>query len=125
MFKKNKQYAIKIFAMEYVFEEFRRNGSKNRLTQEVEALKRMHDENVVTLYDYGSFIDLDNTYYYIIMEYLEGENLKELLSREGNKSINDCCLLGIQILHGLNVIHNNNIVHRDLKPENIFFNKGR
>lgn len=111
--------------MEYVFEEFRRNGSKNRLTQEVEALKRMHDENVVTLYDYGSFIDLDNTYYYIIMEYLEGENLKELLSREGNKSINDCCLLGIQILHGLNVIHNNNIVHRDLKPENIFFNKGR
>lgn len=121
--KENESYAIKIFALEYVFEEYKRNKSHNRITQEIEALKRIHHNNVVKIFDYGDFTELNITYMYIVMEYLDGNNLKEILASNGELNLDLCCDYGSQILYGLDVIHKNMIVHRDLKPENIFLTK--
>lgn len=118
--KGNESYAIKIFALEYVFEEYKRNKDHNRITQEIEALKRLDHNNVVRIFDYGNFTELDITYMYIVMEYLEGNNLKEILAKQGELTLDQCCEYCSQILYGLDAIHKNMIVHRDLKPENIF-----
>jgi serine/threonine protein kinase len=77
--KNNYNYAIKIFSSEYVYEEYSRNPLHNRITQEIDALKRFENPNIVAIYDHGSYIDLEITYYYVVMEYLEGEDLKSLL----------------------------------------------
>jgi len=118
--KENENYAIKIFALEYVFEEYKRDKQHNRITQEIEALKRINHKNVVKVFDSGSFTELDVTYMYVVMEFLDGNNLKEILSSQGEISLEQCCDYGVQILDGLDAIHKNMIVHRDLKPENVF-----
>lgn len=117
--KENTIYAIKIFNLDYVYSEFRTNGSDNRITREMQALRMVEHENVIKLADDGFFKENSQVYVYVVMEYLNGIDLKEYLYS------NELTLENIedifkQILRGLDAVHNKNIVHRDLKPENIF-----
>jgi hypothetical protein len=60
---------------------------------------------------------------YIVMEYLEGQDLRELIEREGNPGIESlprCVHFVLQILRGLQVAHRAKVVHRDMKPANCF-----
>ena len=116
-------YAIKIFNIEYVNEEFSKGGN-NRIIREIESLKLVKHENVIKFIDSGTFDNNKQTYVYIVMEYLEGIDLKSYLD---TKRINlaDAELFFAQILEGLDAIHKNNIVHRDLKPQNIYLTKNK
>lgn len=74
--------------------------------------------NIITAYS----IEHDDDYnYYLVMEYLEGGSLDDLLSREGRLPIPRACEVALDICNALISVHNhrNNIVHRDLKPSNI------
>lgn len=120
--KTERIYAIKIFNIEYVYTEFRKNSSDNRITREIAALKMVEHENVIKLFDEGVFEENNQYYVYVVMEYIDGIDLHEFLYTN-NLGFNDIEAIFTQVLEGLDAIHKKNIVHRDLKPQNIFITR--
>ena len=119
--KNGKTYAIKIFSFSYVFAEFAK-GSDNRITREITALKAVSHPNVVSYIDDGEFFDNGVRYLYVIMDYIEGEDLANHI-RNTNISPEEATSMFTEILSGVNAIHAQHIVHRDLKPANIYITK--
>lgn len=118
-------YAIKIFNLEYIFQEFKDNGEDNRITREIAALKEVDHPNVIKLVDQGIFNSNYQSYVFIIMEYLEGTDLKAKIDKE-DLDFNEIKGIFNQILDGIDAIHRSNIIHRDLKPHNIYItNEGQ
>jgi hypothetical protein len=88
-----------------------------RLEREVRALSELTHPNTVRIFDYGT---TDDGLWYYAMELLHGENLHELVSREGPLSIERLSSIGRQVLRALGEAHQKGIIHRDIKPENVF-----
>jgi len=86
-----------------------------RFPVEAMAAAALSHPNIVSIYDYGQ----DEELYYMVLEYVEGSNLKELINRHGPFD-NDAVLgMALQIADGLGAAHRAEIVHRDIKPQNI------
>jgi serine/threonine-protein kinase len=99
---------------------------RGRFLREASALAKLQHPHIVTVFDYGR-IDQpssDRDRFFMAMELLEGETLRERLSREGPVSIESCVVLLRQLASGLRVAHARGIVHRDLKPANLMIVKG-
>ncbi len=75
--------------------------------------------NIVDMYDVGE----DKDYHYIVMEYIEGETLKKLLTRRGHLTLTEVVDISLQLTSGVAHAHNSYIIHRDLKPQNIMIQK--
>jgi serine/threonine protein kinase len=88
-----------------------------RFQREAEAAGALESENIAAAVDFG--IVPDGTPY-IVMEYLVGESLGELLRREGPLAVARAADLASQAARGIAVAHRAGIVHRDLKPQNLF-----
>jgi serine/threonine-protein kinase len=88
-----------------------------RLEREVRALAELTHPNTVRVFDYG--VTEDGLWYYA-MELLHGENLRDLVTREGPLPTARLVHLARQILRALGEAHAKGIVHRDIKPENVF-----
>ena len=86
-----------------------------RFQQEAQATSQLNHPNILTLYDVGQQDGIP----YIVSELLEGETLRQRLTRE-RLPLRRTIELGIQIARGLAAAHERGIIHRDLKPENIF-----
>ena len=86
-----------------------------RFRREASAAAGLQHPNVVAVYDRGEW---DGTYY-IAMEYLEGETLKDLIVREAPLETDRAIDLTIQILRAARFAHKRGIIHRDLKPQNV------
>jgi len=86
-----------------------------RLFREAQACARLSHPNIVTLYDLA---DVEGRLF-IVMEFLEGEELKQLIAERRPMSLEDQLALMIQICDGLGYAHRQGIVHRDIKPGNI------
>lgn len=86
-----------------------------RFLAEARAAARLDHPNIVHIYDVGE----DQTRPYIVMELVEGEDLKALIRREGPLSIQRALALGRQLCAGVGHAHRAGIVHCDLKPQNI------
>ncbi len=87
-----------------------------RFHQESRLLAQLNHPNIVSVYDAGS---LENTIPYMVMEYVRGESLGEILFRDGYLQVTRVLQILIQVCHGLEAAHAAGIVHRDLKPDNI------
>jgi serine/threonine protein kinase len=88
-----------------------------RFQHEAASTGRIHHVNVVTIYESGQ---ADDGTPYIAMEFLEGESLREALSRRGALPVPEVAEILQQAARGLNAAHKLGIIHRDLKPDNIF-----
>ncbi len=109
--QENRIVAVKILKDEFVSnQEFIR-----RFKNESKAIAMLSHQNIVKVYDV-SFGDLIQ---YIVMEYIEGITLKEVIERQGSLRWKDAVHFTIQILRGLQHAHDKGIVHRDVKPQNI------
>jgi beta-lactam-binding protein with PASTA domain len=86
-----------------------------RFRREAESAAGLSHPNVVSIYDRG---EVEGTYY-IAMEYLEGQTLKELLVARGPTPVRVAIDYTRQILSALEFAHRNGIVHRDIKPHNV------
>jgi len=91
-------------------------GTLQRFLREAKAASRFDHPNSVAVFDFG--IEPDGTAY-IVMEYLRGESLGDLIQREGTLSAPRCVAIMSQVLAALSEAHEAGIVHRDVKPENI------
>ncbi|SHH09609.1 serine/threonine protein kinase [Tepidibacter thalassicus DSM 15285] len=111
----NRIVAIKVLRMEFVDDEEFVLKFKN----EALASAGLTHPNIVSIYDVGQ----DDKIHYIVMEYVDGLNLKELIKKEG--TIEPFYALNItkQIAMALSQAHKNGIIHRDIKPHNILISK--
>jgi predicted Ser/Thr protein kinase/ribosomal protein L7/L12 len=89
-----------------------------RFEREAKALAKLNHPGIVTFYDFGQTSD----YYYFIMEYVDGMNLRQLLQSQTIEP-RQALELVIQICTALQFAHDEGVVHRDIKPENILLNK--
>ncbi len=87
-----------------------------RFRREAIASSKVVHPNVIHITDFGSMVDSS---YYLVMEYLEGDGLDQLLARYTRVSIHRALPILIQVADALNSAHQVNVIHRDLKPENI------
>ncbi|HET9623001.1 MAG TPA: serine/threonine-protein kinase, partial [Kofleriaceae bacterium] len=94
--------------------------SSARFLREARAAGRLNSEHVCRVSDVGRF---DNGAPYIVMEYLQGENLGAILRRRGPLRVADAVDYVLQAIEGLAEAHAHGIIHRDLKPDNLFFHK--
>ena len=88
-----------------------------RFQNEAASTGRIHHPNVVTIYESGQ---ADDGTPYIAMEFLEGESLRQALTRRGALPLPEVAEILQQAARGLNAAHKLGIIHRDLKPDNIF-----
>lgn len=90
-----------------------------RFSTEARAAARLSNNNIVNVYDVGN----DGNIHYIVMEYIDGFTLKELISSKAPFTDEEAVGIGLQIGAALEHAHKNGIVHRDIKPENILITK--
>ncbi|MEN8148744.1 MAG: protein kinase [Planctomycetota bacterium] len=95
---------------------------RERFRREAEVGTRIRHPNVVRTLDFGLAGDGGEDDY-LVMEYVEGKTLRELLDGIGRAPESLCRHVAREITHALVAIHAGGIVHRDLKPENIFITK--
>jgi serine/threonine protein kinase len=107
--------AIKILNKEFVHN----NHIKNRFLAEARSMFRMSHPHVVKVTD---LIDEGDTVAFV-MEYVEGETLKEYLDRRGALPDNEVSEIFSQMLDAVGYVHEQNLVHRDIKPSNFMIDK--
>ncbi len=86
-----------------------------RFQREALAASSLSHPNIVEMYDVGE----DNGTYYIVMEYINGKTLKQLIKKRGALSLSECVDIMLQLTDGVDHAHASYIIHRDLKPQNI------
>ncbi len=86
-----------------------------RFQREALSASSLSHPNIVEVYDVGE----DNGQYYIVMEYIEGKHLKQLIKKRGKLTIPEVIDIMTQIAEGIAHAHDSYIIHRDIKPQNI------
>lgn len=113
--KLDREVTFKVLKEDYINDE----EFIKRFSTEARAAARLSNSNIVNVYDVGN----DGNIYYIVMEYIDGFTLKELISSKAHFTDEEAVGIGLQIGAALEHAHKNGIVHRDIKPENILITK--
>ncbi|CAN5160881.1 hypothetical protein BH23CHL1_BH23CHL1_23270 [soil metagenome] len=108
--------AVKVLREQYAAHE----GFDSRFEREARAAARISHPNVISVYDYGR----QGTLPYIVMQFVDGPNLKEYVREEGPLTTEEAINFARQILDGLAAIHDEDIIHRDVKPQNVLIDEG-
>ena len=107
--------ALKVLRPEYESDvEFVR-----RFSREAEAASKVSHENIANLLDVG----IDGDVRYIVMEFVDGQTLKEMIREQGRIKPDQALRMTIRILAAVDHAHRNGIVHRDIKPQNILVDR--
>lgn len=112
----NRDVAIKVLPPQLSFDQ----QFVERFQREAKAAARLRHPNIVVIHDVGHYDGI----YYIVMEYLEGRTLKQLIEQEGPLSTERAAAVVGQVAAALDYAHQQGVVHRDVKPANIFVGKG-
>lgn len=107
----DRSVAVKVLRSQFTDDE----EFVTRFRREAQAAARLSHPNIVNIYDVGR----DEDIYYIVMEYISGETLKERIIREGPFPVEIAVRIALEIAEALEHAHQNNIVHCDIKPHNI------
>ncbi|HID88006.1 MAG TPA: serine/threonine protein kinase, partial [Anaerolineae bacterium] len=103
--------AIKVLRPQYASDE----GFLARFRHEAQAAAKLAHPNIVSIYDIGQ----EDDRHYLVMEYVEGRSLKEIIAAEPPLSVRRALDLAIQICAAVGHAHQSGIVHRDVKPQNV------
>jgi len=111
----NRIVAIKVLRQQFAVDE----DFVRRFRREAQAAASLSHPNIVSIFDVGQ----DNDTYFIVMEYVEGETLKDLIKREAPLEPARAVGIARQIANALHHAHINKIIHRDIKPHNVLISK--
>jgi serine/threonine-protein kinase len=89
-----------------------------RFKREARSVAQLQHPNIVTVIDRGE----EEGRQYIVFEYIDGENLKELVVRRGRLEIREALEIALEVARGLAFAHANGLIHRDVKPQNVLLN---
>lgn len=92
------------------------HAAAERFLREVKIISKLRHPNTVTIHDFG---EAESGMLYMVLEYIEGETLKDVLSREGAQPPRRALHIARQIAKSLAEAHRHGVVHRDLKPANV------
>ncbi|HYE09609.1 MAG TPA: Stk1 family PASTA domain-containing Ser/Thr kinase [Patescibacteria group bacterium] len=107
----NRFVAVKILRAEFTEDE----EFVKKFKRESQAAASLSHPNIVGIYDVG----MEDNIYYIVMEYIKGQTLKDLIKQKGCIGVDFATNIAIQISSALEHAHKNHIVHRDVKSHNI------
>lgn len=107
----NRHVTVKVLRPEYVSDQ----DFVRRFRREAQAAASLSHPNIVSIYDVG----VEEGIHYIVMEYIHGQSLKELIEELGHLPVRMAVDYACQIAHALGKAHKHGIVHRDVKPHNI------
>lgn len=111
----NRNVSIKVLRAQFSTDE----DFVRRFRREAQAAASLSHPNVVNIYDVG----VEGEDYYIVMEYVDGLTLKEIIQDRAPLPVSEAIDVAKQICAALGHAHENNIVHRDIKPHNILIGK--
>ncbi len=86
-----------------------------RFKREASSISQLYHPNIVEIYDVGIF----EKNYYIVMEYLEGKTLKQIIKERGNLNYKEAAFIMRQLISAVSKAHKASIIHRDIKSQNI------
>ncbi|HZE96826.1 MAG TPA: serine/threonine-protein kinase [Planctomycetota bacterium] len=107
----DKAIAIKVLPSDLT----RNDELLQRFRREADSAARLDDPNLVEIYDIGE----ENGVHFILMAYVDGLNLQELLDDQGKLDFKEAARIAYEVALGLQAVHRENIIHRDIKPANI------
>jgi len=110
-----RRVALKVLASRFVGDQ----QFIERFRREAKAAAGLNHPNLVAVYDWG---EIDSTYF-IVMEYVEGETLKELVRRRGRLNGTDALDIALGLLAAVGYAHRHGVVHRDIKAQNILMDR--
>jgi len=108
-----KRVAIKVL----LEERAKQPNQKDRFLNEAKATARIRHPNVIDISDFG---EMNNGLVYFVMEYLDGQDLKQLLRRKRLLRWKESVPILLQLCSALGAAHQAGVVHRDLKPDNVY-----
>ena len=106
--------ALKVLHQQYNEDE----DFVERFKREARSVAQLQHPNIVTVIDRGE----EDGRQYIVFEFIDGENLKELVVRKGRLDLRDALEIALEVARGLAFAHDNGLVHRDVKPQNVLLN---
>lgn len=112
--KLERKITFKVLKEEFIDKDFIK-----RFSTEAQAAAKLSHTNIANVYDVGN----ENDIYYIVMEYIDGYTLKELIKSKVPFDDKEAIGIAMQICSALENAHTNNIIHKDIKPQNILVTK--
>lgn len=111
----NRYVAIKVLKEDYLEDE----NFVRKFKRESQAAASLSHPNILNIYDVGIDKVEGKDVHYIVMEYIDGKTLKDIINENGSLEEERVINYGIQIAEALQNAHKNHIIHRDIKPQNI------
>jgi serine/threonine-protein kinase len=107
-------------AIKVLHEQFTQDDEYvERFRREARSVAQLSHPNIVTVIDRGE----EDGQQYIVFEYVEGENLKQLIEGSGPLPVRDALLLALQMARALGFAHDRGLIHRDVKPQNVLLSE--
>src|SRR5437867_8414870 len=116
VFRAHDRLLERTVALKILHEQYTRDEDYvERFRREARAVAQLTHPNIVTVIDRGE----QEGRQVIVFEYVDGMNLKELMTQEGPLSPREAIELALQVARGLSFAHDQGLVHRDVKPQNV------
>ena len=106
--------ALKVLHQQYNEDE----DFVERFKHEARSVAQLQHPNIVTVIDRGE----EDGRQYIVFEFIDGENLKELVVRKGRLDLGEALEVALEVARGLAFAHEHGLIHRDVKPQNVLLN---
>ena len=107
----NREVAVKILRGDLADDE----KFVRRFQREALSASKLNHPNIVEMYDVGE----DDGKYYIVMEYINGKTLKNLIKKRGGLTLHEVIDIMTQLTSAIMCAHDSYIIHRDIKPQNV------
>ncbi len=121
VFRAHDRLLERTVALKILHEQYTRDEDYvERFRREARAVAQLTHPNIVTVIDRGE----QEGRQFIVFEYIDGENLKELTNR-GPLEVREAIRLSLQVARALSFAHERGLVHRDVKPQNVLLNEDR
>ncbi|MGI6686121.1 MAG: Stk1 family PASTA domain-containing Ser/Thr kinase [Bacillota bacterium] len=111
----NRLVTIKVLRDQYASDE----DFVRRFHREAQSVASLSHINIVSIFDVG----FEENLHYLVMEFVEGQNLKEYIRDKGKLPVQEAVPIALQILDALEHAHEHGVVHRDIKPHNILLTR--